>query len=311
MSSLKQIEEDLKLFHEYCVTNNLSRDEIAEICKPLRTPMKFRSAIYLVLFITALYYLSYIETVSWHLTAIGRILMIKLLPFYDWQLLKNERCLIPKTTMKSSKECYFCETTTAIPFTTSFKSLQDQYIDLNMPVVLKLNESKYNSSDEMIKDIFEIETYADSSPCKLATNLKRRDNVQDLLEATLGYDQYFMHFQNCDFYAVKAFREIVSRPRFLPAETAPIQYSWILLSKHYESGKFKPIDLKDTLAVVLQMVGSNLFNLIPIDCEQDCDPLQIELIENEALILTSSWDLEYRTLDNGDVDNLAVILETH
>lgn len=327
--TITQIENDLKALHDFCKQNNLSQDDMEKIFQPLITNSentilfrKCRVLAIIIITILFLYSLSYIEFFSWHYSAIGRIAMIKMLPFWDWQHLKNERCLIKNTFINFEQEyqpveCTFCESIDTIPveFTLDPETINKRYISLDMPVVLVdsfniwpvSNISNISELISMIRD----DDYSKSYPCKLSSNIHNsEENVYQLLNKAELFDKYFIHFQNCDFSAVKDFRRFAPRPEFLIPEISPVQYSWLLANRNYHVEKYKTIRLKEKIAIVAQIFGSTLFKVSPIsDCKGDCPVLEISLNSGESLIVTALWNLQYLPIP--ETENLAVILEVH
>lgn len=321
MHDLKQFEADLKSFHEYCKENRIDDADIKRICRPLtRTIIKTKlltfSRRFTLLFVAIVFFyvLFRSENVSWHLAALGRITLIKFLPFYDWQPWKNEKCLVSytKTTSSETKnDCTFCEAIQKIDVEDDLNAehVKHVYIDLNVPVVL-IDDADYDS--DLIETIIDDVSISNSYPCKMSSNLKTKedDTVGDVLRRTKMFDSFFVHFQNCDFDVVKAFRKHVPRPRYLYADFGPVQYSWLLTSRNYNVTRFKRLKLNDRLTVFRQMRGANVLKLFPIvDCRDDCPVLEIELSAGESVVFTSMWDVEYKP--ELDTENVAVILETH
>lgn len=102
---------------------NLSENEIKIILKPLKTFFwiewlkKLFKIILLVISICFAIY--YVDTLNWYFCAIGRILLIKILPLWDWRYLGNSKCLIAKSSSErvfkkseygfNEKDCRGCQ----------------------------------------------------------------------------------------------------------------------------------------------------------------------------------------------------------
>lgn len=122
-SKMQQVDAELKSFFEYCRQVGFDDDELAEICRPLygftrKNCFKKWLIVLCVLIslVLGLYALSSVESLQWHTSAIGRILMIKLLPFWDWTTLFYKRCLIERKQLVvedqiplSLADCDMCE----------------------------------------------------------------------------------------------------------------------------------------------------------------------------------------------------------
>lgn len=329
---LKTVEKELCSFYEYCKMNSFSKEEMEEICKPLHLLIRksllmryIRYITYFVLISSFLYYICISETILWNLSAIGRVFMVKLLPFWNWEKLSNQKCLInnflrePEPILAPKFDCTLCEAIDDIPTTTNIDPyvLSEIYLDLNIPVVITDGLKNYPHIDNanhfnLSEDILSDETLATSVPCELSTNMLPTSNykMSDIIAKPVKFKKWFLHFQNCDFNAVKQFRILAPRPYFLRPEIIPIQYSWLLMSDNYQVSKYKKLELVDKIAVFAQMNGSNYIRLIPrLNCADECPILEMELQHNEAIVFTSLWDLEYKP--NHISRNIAVVLETH
>lgn len=313
--TFKQFNEEINDFYKYLKDNKYTDAEIRKIFAPLSPEKKFKLATTVIaaslITFAILYFATYFETISWHFSALGRILLIKILPFWDWTSLKNQQCLISKpstTTQEITFNCDLCENIHQIDVydTISPETLKNRYIDIEVPVIIKKSWSKMNFPGILTENT----AFADSKPCNVGTNIHTGDtNVRNLITKTELFNSFFIHFQNCDFGAVKQFRGFTPRPDFLPPELSPVQYNWLLWSRNYNVSKFKMLGLVDKIAVVGQISGGNFLKLIPRNnCEGECSQIEIRLNEGETMILSSLWNLEYRP-DLGE--NLAAILELH
>lgn len=101
---------------------NLSEREIEDVLQPLKFHFwiewlkKFAKVLVLVASICFAIY--YVDTLNWYFCAIGRILLIKILPLWDWRYLANSKCLIAKSSSEkvfkesenfNVKDCRGCE----------------------------------------------------------------------------------------------------------------------------------------------------------------------------------------------------------
>lgn len=329
MATIEQMNRDFEAFYEFCKENHLTDDDVRKLCQPfLNTIRKTKFIRYIkicivtTLLLLILYTICSTETVSWHLSAIGRIVMIKILPFYDWTQLRSESCLIKRsqsdTFQTNTFSCVLCESIQEIAKLQEFdrEDIYENYIKLHVPVKLTHFELPWKIKTMPVSNLTEFLTInkilSTSYPCKLSTNLFTNYDQQfiKILNRASNAERYFIHFQNCMWEAVKHFRIFTPRPAILHRKIAPIQYSWLLLNRNYKVDKFKQIDLQENIAVVVQTLGRTRFRLVPQrKCENECFVLEEVLQEGEVLILTSLWDLEYKPMDQGE--NIAVILETH
>lgn len=322
----EQLDREFQSFYEFCKENNITEQEMSKICEPLLKVVRknnlVRTAklcVMISLVVTTVFLMCSAETVAWHLSAIGRILMIKLLPFYDWTVFKNEICLIPKNTVGTTEnrfDCALCETIEQIEIFDEIDvdAFDENNIKLHVPFLVAGGSENWKIYGLPVKNLTEIldedEQLATSFPCKLSSSVHRgRDELSAVVSKTDRFNSYFIHFQNCEREATKRFRILASRPEFLHPRLSPVQYSWLLLNKNYNVTKFKPIELTENIAVVGQTLGRTFFRLVPQkDCFEECHVLEVELREGEAMVLTSLWNLEYKPRGFGE--NVAVILET-
>ncbi|KAB0791497.1 hypothetical protein PPYR_03297 [Photinus pyralis] len=315
---LNMINDELVAFLQFCKKSKLSDEEVAVITRPLTRALarnKIKRGILhlliLLLLSLAVYYVSTTEIVSWHLSAIGRVGLINLLPIWNWRHLKYEKCLIPTKTddVPIPLACELCEINNYIDsaYDIDPERLDDLYIKLHKALIL----NKAMTPNWYLPEIDTEPLFHGSTPCKLSTNVRTgTPTVKTLVDKLDDFERYFLHFQNCDFEAVKAFRRYAPKPAVLPARLSPTKYSWLLMSRDYNVTNYKTVQLVEPIALVGQMVGSNYFSLRPrMNCEEHCPVIEVALEEGEVLLLSSMYDLFYRPFPEGE--NVAVILEMH
>lgn len=102
-------------FFQYIEKNlsSSSEKEIKNVLKPLKYLMwkqqlkKFLKIS--LLFISICCAIYYIDTLNWYFCAVTRILMIKLLPLWNWKYLGRSRCLIEKAQSQSSSTAAYVD----------------------------------------------------------------------------------------------------------------------------------------------------------------------------------------------------------
>lgn len=320
------LDKELCSFYDYCRENNFSPEEMRIICAPLRNAVVkskvcrlLKGLLLVLLLLGTFYYMFRTETFLWHASAVGRIGMIKVLPWWNWQVLFSEKCLLRGTVPvveEARFDCVLCEAIDEVPTERSLDpmTLNDLYLDVNVPVIIEdgtfwSEAVKKNISEVLLR----IEDISDSYPCEVSTNVQSRyldASLSKILAKALRFRKWFLQFQNCEPEAVKAFRLVAPRPNFLPHDVSPIQYSWLLMSNDYNCQKFKSVALREKFAIVGQVEGSTRARLVPRkNCAGVCSVLEAELIPGQALVFGSLWDLEYKPRE-GDM-NVAVVLEAH
>ncbi|KAJ8956092.1 hypothetical protein NQ318_016545 [Aromia moschata] len=266
---------------------------------------------------TGLVYLStYFDNFYWHLTAAGRIILIKLLPYFDWRYLKNKQCIIEKNGIPSEKvselfNCDLCEHINRIDVFESIDEdiLTQHYLELDVPLIVTKGLENWPKNSSFVDDLILENDFYYSYPCKMSTNIyKGATTAGKILERARSFNEFFLHFQNCDLDAMKTLRKFTYRPSFLPAVYSPVLYNWLIWNRHYNATYDKVIDLVEKMALVGQVFGSMDVQLSPrYNCIEICPILDIKLNAGEVLVFTSLWDMTYRP--NGG-ENVAVILET-
>lgn len=317
------LEKDLCQLHEMLKENNYTPKEIQEFLRPLRF-MAYKGYFYrylriflflLLIFIIG-YYLVKVDFISWQLSAVGRIVMIKILPYWNWQKMAGTKCLIngyQEINEIKQFDCQLCESIDEISVEENIdpEILSDIYLDINVPVLISDGGKNWppfsiqNLTDKILKN----NILSTSYPCDVATNIQSTTlDVSDLLTRSKKFKKYFLHFRNCELNAMKAFRTFTPRPYFLKPEISPIQYSWILISQNYSFPKHKIINLSEKVTVVGQIDGSTHIRVIPRkNCYELCPTIEITLNKGEFIVFGTLWDFEYKPLKNSN--NIAVILE--
>uniref|UniRef100_A0A6P7G6Z9 Uncharacterized protein LOC114338430 n=1 Tax=Diabrotica virgifera virgifera TaxID=50390 RepID=A0A6P7G6Z9_DIAVI len=264
---------------------------------------------------TLIYLLLYFEEISWQLSSIGRIFLVKLLPYFDWRHLKSQECLIQpifkQTEFVSDRlNCDVCEEMVGVDVYEALDEdiLEERYIKLDNPLIISKGLDTWPNNSAFIKNIQE-EKSSKLYPCKLSTNIfKGISDLETVLSKLKYFDQFFIHFQNCDLDAMRTLRKYTFRPKALPAAYSPTLYSWLIWNKTYNITNYKPVELVEKVTVIGQLFGSTYIRLIPRkNCETLCPILDILLQKRELLIFTSLWDLEYKPHPVGE--NMAVIME--
>lgn len=120
-SDNKKLSNDINRDIESLLLNafddNVRKRLIAEITKEIRisTSKKFIKVLLIITFLITQVYV--IPFLNWNASAVGRILMIKMLKVWDWRYLYNVDCLIERKIKPSydlthndlEEDCSFCE----------------------------------------------------------------------------------------------------------------------------------------------------------------------------------------------------------
>lgn len=261
-----------------------------------------------------IYCMTFFDGIHWHLSAISRLMLIKILPIYDWMYMKNQFCLIERNTDVPTEiffNCDLCENVNRIDVYENIieKSLEEKYIDLDVPVLLTNGLEQWPKNSSFLNKLSLETDFSSSFPCKLSSSImKGLGTSREILEKARIFDEFFLHFQNCDQDAMRALRRFTFKPEILPETDSPTTYNWIIWNKHYNSSFYKTVELVEKLTVYGQIMGSTHIKLIPRgNCGKICSTLNFQLIQGEMLVFTGLWDLEYKCNEIGE--NLAIIIE--
>lgn len=191
----------------------------------------------------------------------------------------------------------------------TFDVLQNFYLYRDLPVIIKKSHLPWPNRDNVPDDFIEFlesnEKLMNSVPCNVASNLFQTQNRSPKLRGLFRQidlsvsSEWFLHFRNCDFDAVKASRTIIPhkiRPRILSPHLSPYRFSWILLSENYDMPNAKRLIVMNTV-FVFQLSGRIIGELKTVDdCHNICSNQEFELNAGESLVFNARmWNFFYRT----------------
>lgn len=100
---MEALNEEFENFFQKCKKQEFFKEEMSELCEIINSHKSKWKILKIYIIISALIlsivtynYADYMDWLTWPLSAVGKLIMIKLLPFYDWTYLYNTKCLIPK-----------------------------------------------------------------------------------------------------------------------------------------------------------------------------------------------------------------------
>lgn len=104
---MASIESELAQFVAQCRKQEFSESEMRSICQPILWHwrlLKLRKWVQWLLLPAVLVYLlwSCCDSCAWTLSALGRLLLIELLPYWDWTPYYNAKCLIERESERST-----------------------------------------------------------------------------------------------------------------------------------------------------------------------------------------------------------------
>ncbi|XP_049766994.1 uncharacterized protein LOC126100432 [Schistocerca cancellata] len=330
---LKLLDAELMSFYQYCKQAGFTPAEMDIICAPLVASLrkhflkKVAKVVSSIVIVAAvLYGFLQIDVVNNHASALGRLLLIKLLPVWDWTYLFYESCLVTNPFYGdyslTEEDCISCETLDAIDRVggVSYEQLLDNYLSRDAPLIVVDAMDSWpvmNTDDFWFDNITQLylqdEKLADTVPCILTTNLRPgSSDLHVVLQRihSLKVEKWFVHWQNCDIHAVKALRKFYQRPYFLASSVSPAHFNWVLMSSDYNTKVYKKVELDSGLIMLAQLRGSTAFRLTPMNpCNSSCPMLLGDLQEGEMLVFTNFlWAFEY--FPGRNLDNVAILTET-
>ncbi|XP_058060574.1 uncharacterized protein LOC131211203 [Anopheles bellator] len=269
----------------------------------------------------------YVPTVNWHVTAVGRLLMIELLPFWDWTPLYRSKCIITKATADPaptkveplrllSDDCVVCENLASIPKreNVSYESLFRHHLMRQIPIVVPDGQSMWEEHERYGGDwsrfLADVEDLLLSNPCDLQTNLLFQPSTArptalarmvDLLapdtereESKDNVGGWFVQFRNCALRTVKKTRIMFRKPYFYAAHWESPFTSWFLLSAGYGGNR----EIRPNMAglvIVSQLRSALNVTLEPrYECEARCRTVRLMLQERQSLLFsTTLWSFSY------------------
>uniref|UniRef100_A0A1A9X3L2 OBP47-like domain-containing protein n=1 Tax=Glossina brevipalpis TaxID=37001 RepID=A0A1A9X3L2_9MUSC len=258
---------------------------------------------------------------EWFLSAIGRLFLIQLIPYWNWSTLYNENCLIETrsnamTSMMTTNDalrssemeeenCVLCEFIDFIPTETNvtFIFIQQHYLETGVPVIIL--DSHQILHIEYLFDLIALKSrnFLKTRPCDVSTSLiiKKFFNIEAALlkaEKLLKYKEkknwFFLQFRNCQFEAVKSARVFIMRPYYYPKHLSPAYTTWLLMSYNYKSKQLQILHTQG-LIIIQQLLGTLVIELKAKEpCIVKCPNVHLLLKQGESLVFTTDlWILSY------------------
>ncbi|XP_017027329.1 uncharacterized protein [Drosophila kikkawai] len=314
------MEEELKKFFEDCQKQNLSGQDMLAICQPLIWRIRLARVKqwgYILLPLVALYILwSYCDTFAWFLSAVGRMMLIQVLPLWDWTPYYNAKCLISRGDQRMQEplsplgrretlpeNCVLCESIEGIATASnvSYSMLESQYLERGLPVII--TDAGLETTLGDLLELMEVKApeWLTSEPCDVSSNLLLRKlfNLDAAMEKIHSWrkqtsNPWHIQLRNCQRKAVKTSRLFLERPYYYPFHLAPYYSSW-LLAVHQQKRSQTEIYVRG-LILFQQLSGHFEVVLHPKDpCGYGvCPSLRMRLNSGEGLIFSSDlWSLSY------------------
>ncbi|KAH8297094.1 hypothetical protein KR044_004847 [Drosophila immigrans] len=322
---MKKLERELEEFLVDCENQKFSDDEMRFICQPLvwysRRATLRRWTLWFLLPTLVVYLLwNYCDTCAWSASAVGRLALIQLLPYWNWTPYYYNRCLIERAEPADSKtdepkplgrhetlseNCVLCESLDTIPTVSnvSYSMLESQYLERGLPVIVTDCQVQQDLDSLLQRmQLAAAPQLQSSQPCDVSSNLLLRHlfNIAWALEKIQGFQAiaspmaWHLQFRNCETKSVKASRLYAPRPYYYPHHLEPFYSSWLLMA-HNTRRPLQNIYVRG-LIFVQQLSGHFELRLRPKQpCDENiCPNLSLRLSAGECLVYsTDLWRLSY------------------
>ncbi|XP_061392563.1 uncharacterized protein LOC133328030 [Musca vetustissima] len=329
-----------KEFQDFCGTlrkEKFSDREIQEICKPLyRYQRKEILKKYCKLLLGCFVFYALIQwcdCFNWFVSALGRLVLIQILPIWNWPALYNAKCLIERPLnnenirtgndvsypVVENGNCLLCENIDFIPTVSNitFTTLENLYLESGIPVVIT-DSHRPITADELFETIFykTPTAFLQSSPCDTSTNLiiKKFFNIDLVLRKAWqlldSSEKWFVQMRNCQSSAVRASRLFITKPYYYPVHLEPYYSSWFIMSQNFGHRQYQKITLQG-LIIVQQLSGTNSLKLKPKKpCDENCPLINVQLKEGEGFVFSSDlWELSYKHNKSYQQASVTTIME--
>ncbi|CAL1685504.1 unnamed protein product [Lasius platythorax] len=302
---LRLIDDELNSFYKYCQQAGFTEEEMDIICQPLVAAMRrswlqlvFRGTLVLIVLGTLACLAAQLDFVGTHFTALSRLLLIKVLPIWNWQPLYYENCMINNPFYNdytiTEEDCVTCEALETIDRLSDvrYRNLVDNYLSRDAPAIITdamdswaVMNTDYFWFDNITHLYLENERLMETVPCALTSNLRTgSSDLAAFLRRVHAPEvaKWFVHWQNCDINAVKVLRKYYQRPYFLSSTVSPAHFNWVLMSSDYNSPSYKKVELDSGLIALAQLRGATQLRLTPINpCNSSCPELIADLHQGE------------------------------
>lgn len=332
---MASVERELTQFVEQCRKQRFSEAEMRSICQPLAWHVRLgqlRWWTQWLLLPGLLVYLlwSYCDTCAWTASALGRLLLIQLLPYWNWTPYYNAKCLIERGAAEQRvkpkilgrhetlwENCALCEQlgkqsallilsrviypiqpAERIPIASnvSYSLLEAQHLERGLPVIVTDCRQQLELDDLLLQLLDGAPELLASEPCDVSSNLMLRQlfNLDAALQKIPATAAWHLQFRNCESSAVKASRLYAGKPYYYPLHLEPYYSSWLLMA-HQQQRPLTEIHVRG-LIFVQQLSGHFEWRLRPKQpCDKGiCPNLSLRLTAGEGLVYaTDLWRLSY------------------
>lgn len=241
---------------------------------------------------------------------VGRKSLIAIQPLVDWSVLNRKSCAVYNPwyvpPAPSSRECSSCEDLTTVPEANADDSstfIYEHFIDASVPILIH-DGVDFGKLQVHIDDILEaFNERLDANVCAFRSNTPW--SFDKFLSKTPSMTSFYAMWENCNNAAKKLARRFHQRPEKLPAAVELTSYSWMALSRNFNTSLYKKLDfVGGTVACWLQLGGQMSLQLHRKKCS--CS-LKFVVREGDFVVVRiDQWEIEFAP-NLAHADSLAVI----
>ncbi|XP_052796243.1 uncharacterized protein LOC128228782 [Mya arenaria] len=236
--------------------------------------------------------------------------IIHVLPFLDWTQLYETNCFVPNPLAESfdrpllNEDCKICSNVSEVTvlLDTSEEDIANHFSESDMPLVILGQNLQPTVSMETLAELYlDEENMNIYTSCEFASSLpimEVRNQRGLLLKARAKQiHNFYASWQNCFTEAAKTFRQLYTKPEFLPSALELDASNWVFICEQYTERKLIKMPMLDQFMVLLQLNGELELIFTPRQpCLNNCTQLTTTLEKGGSLMVTDFlYDIEYVT----------------
>ncbi|XP_072103813.1 uncharacterized protein [Mobula birostris] len=254
----------------------------------------------------------------------GRVLLIQLLPYWDWTLYSNTDCLIrnPYYFARGLESLQLTDCINVCQKYPTVESLQkvdskvvlQKYLRQNLPLVVTDGAEEWVAIREFTVPF--LTRLFSGHPVLQNTIVCSYWDSHHSLEKSPGaflekvhhqrLSQWAIQWKNCNKAAAKVIRGFYQRPYFLPPVVELSESNWLLMASQAGDGGTGNIFVKmgdhdgDLLMWIAQLQGVFEVQLLPRDiCASNCTHYTMQLSPGQTVAVPlRMWEVQYRAFSS-------------
>ncbi|CAF1058933.1 unnamed protein product [Adineta ricciae] len=265
--------------------------------------------------------MEFIYEIYFVLLSFIRLLLIKILPIWDWTTIYTSACFVNNPFFNNSlelSECDKCINTTGVlreSNVTFFNFTKTVYLN-HRPVIVDDATQSWTATRKLnLKKLFKLyiedPILSEHDLCRFEANIRlynQPGGADKLFNDYLSNTRrpFMAQWNNCKRETLKVLRSYYSKPYFLPASVGQtLMGNWFFVSfgLHKESERLQKIPLGESWVWIAQIQGAGLIELRPkYPCESLCRTIDaIELNHGDLIIYSHLYDAFYKPLEKETV----------